>query len=83
VVRDVEQILVGRKRQAVQLFEIIGDNLHIAGGRIEAIDVASADFTLGLDAFIVGKDSIGRVGEPDRPIRLDHHVVGRVQALSL
>jgi hypothetical protein len=43
VVRDVEQILVGRKRQAVQLFEIIGDNLHIAGGRTEAIDVASAD----------------------------------------
>ena len=45
--------------------------------------MARALFGLGPVAFVVRHDPVGRVGEPDRAVRLHHHVVGRIQPLAL
>ena len=50
---------------------------------IDAIDVAGADLLRRGVAFVVGIDAVGRIGEPDRTVRLHDDVVGRIEALAL
>ena len=40
-------------------------------------------FRLGLEAFVVAADAVGRIGEPDAAVGMHDDVVGRVQALAL
>ena len=49
---------------------------------VDAIDVVAV-LLLGLVALVVGKDAVGRIGEPDRAVGLHHHVVRRVELLAL
>ena len=43
----------------------------------------AVDLGLGREAFVVGLDAVGRVGEPDRAIGLHDHVVRAVEPFSL
>src|SRR5215207_168571 len=45
--------------------------------------MAGADLAFRLVAFVVGIDAVGRVGEPDRAVRLHDDVVWAVEALAL
>src|SRR5215207_10627607 len=45
--------------------------------------MAGADLAFRLVAFVVGIDAVGRVGEPDRALRLHDDVVWAVEALAL
>ena len=54
-----------------------------AGAGIDAVDVTGADLALGLVALVVALDAVGRVGEPDRAVRLHDRVVRRIEALAL
>jgi hypothetical protein len=47
------------------------------------INVAGSDFRGSHSAFVFRIDALGRIGEPHRAVRLDHHVVGRVRPLAL
>jgi hypothetical protein len=80
---DIEDMLVGREAEAVRLGEVVDDHVELSRSRVEAIDVAAVLLRLGLVAFIVGKDAVGRVGEPDRAVGFDDDVVGRVQPPAL
>ncbi len=82
-VGDIENLLVGREREAVRLDPVADDQGHRPAVRIDAIDVRRADLGFGLVALVVAVDAVGRIGEPDRAIRLDHQVVRRVQLLAL
>ena len=50
---------------------------------IEPEDEAAAELRVGPVALRVIEDAVGRIGEPDRPVRGDHDVVGRVQPVTL
>ena len=80
---DVEDRLVGREGEAVGLGEIVGDDADLAALRIDPVDVAAGLLHLGLVALVVAHDPVVRIGEPDRAVRLDHHVVGRIEPLAL
>ena len=66
---DVEQLLVGRKGEAVRAPEVVDDDAQRAVTRIEAIDVAASDLALRLAALVGRADAIGRIGEPHRAVR--------------
>ena len=51
--------------------------------RVDAVDIAGADFARRGVAFVVRVDAIARVGEPDAAVALDHDVVRRVEALAV
>ncbi len=57
-VGDIQPLLVWRECQSVWTNEVIGNDLAVAGLRIDAIDVAAADFALGLVAFVMTVDSV-------------------------
>ncbi len=82
-IRDVEQRFVGRERKPVGLDRYVGDRLDFAIRRIEAKDVAIADLGFAAVPFLGNDEAVGRVGEPDRAVGLDHDVVRRIEALAL
>ena len=55
--------------------------VHLPGFRVDAID-RFLELLGGLEAFVVAVDAVGRIGEPDAAVGMDHDVVGRVQALA-
>ncbi len=59
------------------------DDAQRAVARIEAIDVAASDLALRLAALVGRADAVSRIGEPNRAVRLHHHVVRRIEALAL
>jgi hypothetical protein len=79
---DVELLVVGRKAQAVGFVHFVEHHLHLAG---LAVDAVYSLFQLHLRArtFVRGQDAIARIGEPDRAIRMDHDIVGRVERLAV
>src|SRR6185503_9351392 len=79
---DVEDLLGGREAQPVGSEHALGDYSGLQGVGIDPVDVG-LDLGLGLVALVVGEDAEGRIGEPDRAIRLHHHVVGRVEPLAV
>src|SRR5262245_59303246 len=76
VVGHVQRPLVGSEREAVRLVEPVGRDRELVGGRVVAIDEV-AGFGPRPEALQV---AVARVGEPDRPVAADHHVVGGVEA---
>src|SRR5262249_22640805 len=50
---------------------------------IDTIDVAAALLLLRATTFELGHDAVAGIGEPDRAIRLHHHVIRRVEPLAL
>ena len=82
-VSDVEHRLVGRKRQSIGLFKVIRYTFNHAAVRVYAVDVAGTNVAGAAAAFVLAQDAIVRVTEPDRAVRMHHHIIGRVQALAL
>ncbi len=74
-VADIEHGLVRGKRQAIGFLDEVAHGAKLACGGVEPEHVAVAQLALGLVAFAVGHDAVGRVGEPDRPVGFDDHVV--------
>jgi hypothetical protein len=82
-VGDVEQFLVGREGQPIRANHVVDDSRDIAGFRIDAVSMTTVDLGGCAIALVVAVDAVGRIGEPDRIVRLDDGVVGRVEALAL
>ena len=75
---DVEDLLVGRERQAVGQHEVVDEQAHGAQIGREAVDPGERQVPL------LGRGWAGPgVGEIDRTVGLDHHVVGPVEAPAL
>ena len=75
---DVEPALVGREAQAVRAADVAGRHgrLRRLPGRADRRWSAARAAPV---ALVVAEDAEGRIGEPDRAVGLDDHVVGRVE----
>jgi hypothetical protein len=73
----------GREGKPVGLDEVVDRDLDRAALRIDPVDVLLLLFLLGLEALVVGHDPVSRVGETDRAVGGDDHVVRRVQLLAV
>src|SRR5882724_11938046 len=82
-VADIELLLVRREAKAVGLHEVIDDNLDVTRFRIYPVDVFLFLLRVGFDALIITADAVGWIGEIDRIIGSDNHVVRRVQFLAI
>ena len=75
---DVEHALVRREREPIGQHEVVdeqGIRAEIGG---EAVDTGEGEVPL------LGREGAGpRIGEVDAAVRLDHHVVGTIEPLSL
>ena len=78
-VGHVEQRFVERERQAVRVFHGGADAAQLAAARVETEDMVATEFALGFVAFVVGRDAVRRVGEPDRAVGFDDDVVRGVE----
>ena len=63
--------------------EVIGNDIELPGGGIEAVDLMVANRAFCPDALVIRDDPVGRVGEPDGPIGFHHNIIGAVQPLAL
>ena len=79
---DVEQRLVGREAEAVRLREVVDEQLEVAAAGGQAVDALEVELLLALEAE-AGHAAVGRVGEDDRAVARDDHVVRAVQLLAL
>src|SRR6185437_415230 len=79
----VKRRLIGREGQSVWLYPVRHDKRYSSGAVVDPVDVGSADLGFALPPLIVAVDPVGRVGEPDRAIRFDHDIVGRIQSTPL
>jgi hypothetical protein len=82
-VGDIEPGFVRRERQPVGLHPVGRDARDGTGAAVDPIDVGGADLGGALLPFIVAVDAVSRIGEPDRIVRFDHDVVGRIQSVAL
>jgi hypothetical protein len=67
------------KRQTVWLVEVLDHRDQISVGTIKTVDVTRADLGGGFMTLVIVVDAVGRVGEPDRSIRMLNDVIGAVQ----
>ena len=81
-VGHIERRAIGGEGEAVGLLEI-RHSVQIAGLWIETIHAAMIEFGLGERALVGHDDPEGRIGEPDRAVRRDRDIVGRVDPLAL
>ena len=79
---DVENFFVGRETQAVGTHKIVGNDGGISGIGIEAIDVGG-QFVFRNVAFVVERDTVSRIGEPDTAIGMCGDVIGCVERFAL
>src|SRR5690606_41859653 len=62
----------------------ISDDCRPLGiGWIQTIDISRRLFWFCLISFVIGEDSIGWISKPDRAIRTNNHIVGRIQLLAV
>jgi hypothetical protein len=67
------------KRQTVWLVEVLDHRDQISVGTVKTVDVTRADLGGGFMTLVIVVDAVGRVGEPDRSIRMLNDVIGAVQ----
>ena len=79
----VEQAFVRREREAIRPISIVEHLCEGAGFRIEPEEVAGVKLLSGTDALVIAVDAIGRIGEPDRAIRLHDEIIRGIQAFAL
>src|ERR1700722_1716831 len=82
-VGDIKLLLVRREGETVRLDEISRHGCDLAIGGIETIDIARADLGSRGVALIFRIDAIGRIGKPDRSVRLHHEIVRRIELFAL
>ena len=73
----------GEKARPFGWIEHVGGDRHLARRPVDAVDEAAGLLGVGLVALGVVEDPVRRVGEPDRPIRRDDDVIGRVEPPAL
>src|ERR1035438_6898345 len=79
---DVQLLVVGGKTDAVGLVESVGRPLDAGRLGIHAVD-GLFDLLPRRKSLVASHDAVGRVGEPDAAIGMDHEVVGRIQGLAV
>src|SRR5690606_12516396 len=75
--------LVEREGKTIGAHHVGDDRRDRARLAIDAIDIARADLADRLVALIVAVDAVHRIGEPDRAIRPDDGIVGRVELFAV
>jgi len=80
---DIEFCLIQRKGKAIRAGKVVGHPITMSGFWTDPIDVLTIKFRLRLKPLIVGLDAIGRIGEPDRIVGFDDHIVRTVETLAL
>ena len=80
-VGHVERPSVGGKGEPVGLLEI-GHPAQFAAAGIETINAAMVQFGFGQAALARHQQAENGVGEPDRAVAGDSHVIGRIQPLA-
>src|SRR4051812_16833483 len=79
---DVEERLVHREAEAVRLREVVDEKLQVAAAGGDSVDALEVEILLALEPE-AGHTPVGRVGEDDRAVAGDDHVVRAVQLLAL
>src|SRR5712671_6721822 len=79
---NVELSLIGRKTKTVWPVDVAGYDRGGGGPAVHSIDVGR-QFRRRLLAFVITEDAEGRIGEPDRTVGFDDHVVRRVEPLAV
>ena len=79
---DVEQRLVRREAEPVRLLEVVDEQLEVAPACRQPVDALKVEILLALEPE-ARHAPVRRVGEDDRPVARDDHVVGAVQLLAL
>src|SRR4051794_10816845 len=79
-VRDVQERLVRGERDPVRLLDIHDDGVHLPRARVEPEHPVVAVLEVSRMTFRRSLDAVRGIGEPDGAIRLDDHVVRRVEA---
>ena len=79
---DVEARFIRTEGKAVRAVEIGQHGADMARMRIDAVDIAGQRL-LAARALVIRSDAVVRIGEPDRTVRGDDDVVGRVQRLAI
>src|SRR6266851_2432794 len=78
----VEPALVGGEAEAVGARDVAGRHGGLAAPGVEAVHVRGQLQRRGVP-LVVAEHAEGRIGEPHAVVRLDHHVVRRVEPLVL
>ena len=81
-VGDVQPGFVDGERQPVGAVEIGGDGRDGSARQVASVHVARADLAAGAVALVIGIDAVRRIGEPDRSVRANDHVVRTVEPLT-
>ena len=81
-IAQIQLLVVGRKAQPVRLVRFVGNHLHLAGLRIDAIN-RFLYFEPRLVTLVDARDPVPRIAEPDSSVRMNHNVVGSVERLAL
>lgn len=74
-VANIDRFLPGRETDSIRSAESIRDNANVARARIEAVYMLG-ELWFGPKALFV---AVGRVCEPNRSVRVDDDVVGRIK----
>src|SRR5262249_3241038 len=81
ILDNVECLLVRRKGKTIRPVDIVSHHSEPAG-LVEPINI-HRQLRLGDAAVVVVENAVGRIGEPDRVVGLHHHVVGRIEPLTV
>ena len=81
-VGHIQPLLVGTERNAVRTREVRCHGIQTFERWVRSIYIARQLFGRSVP-FVIARDPVMGIGEPDRAVRLDHDVVGRIQPLSL
>ncbi len=81
VVDQINLLLVGREGKPIGP-QALRHHGASSGFDIETV-VIVRQLRLGPDAFVIARNPGRRIGEPDRVVGLDHHIVGRVERLAV
>src|SRR5580765_2458049 len=81
-IHDVYPLLLRRKTQAVRLVEIAHDHRRFPRLRVQPVHIRR-QFERRAVSFVIPHNSVARIGEPDRSVRVSHQIIRRVQLLPL
>src|SRR5262249_59769122 len=79
---DIEFAFVGGEGKPVRPIDITGGDGGTPATGIKPIDIGR-QLGRGHVAFIVSENAEWRIGEPDRIVGFDHHVVGRIERFAV
>jgi len=81
-VDNLESLEIRREANSVRLLDILVGDSRLASGGIEPVR-SCWKFEGLMFTLVPGHDAVSRVGEPNIPVRMNHHIIWRIQALAL